>query len=101
MRNVAYALLLLGLWGCAPIAPLVDPAMVARGRARDATIDAATLEQGRSIYVAKCASCHALPAPDAHPVERWPDLAHRMARRAKLDESSERTMLAYVLAAHR
>lgn len=38
------------------------------------------LTQGRTLYVDRCASCHALKTPDALAADRWPAAIDKMRK---------------------
>jgi len=73
----------------------VTPVLVSRAHA-----DASTLGAGRTIYLTKCAACHAPESVVAH-AGKWPRIVREMAPRSKLAPEQERAVLAYVLAAER
>ncbi|HET7453566.1 MAG TPA: hypothetical protein VFL12_12535 [Thermoanaerobaculia bacterium] len=56
-------------------------------------------EGGRSIYAAKCHSCHRLYAPSRIAPEKWPPMMEKMGAKAKLTSEEEEAVLDYVLAA--
>ncbi len=96
-QGILFSAVLL-LAGCANLetaAPPITPMLVARGHA-----DASTLGAGRSLYLTKCASCHA-PVTVLEHAGKWPGIIREMAPRAKLAPEQERAVLAYVLAAER
>lgn len=45
---------------------------------------AADLERGRTLYVRRCAGCHAVPLPTVHTPAEWPEVIGEMAARARL-----------------
>ena len=96
--------LLLGafaLSGCettaGPGAPPITAATLAAGARQQA--DPAMLTSGRSLYIGRCARCHALPAVAEHSAEQWPEIVSHMAKRSGLNAQQSRAVLAYVLAA--
>ena len=84
--------------GCAAT-PLPRPtavnAQAAQARWPGATL--AELEQGRSIYVARCRSCHEPVQPGAHAAGEWPGLVAKMRDRAGLDDDEARLVERYVV----
>lgn len=80
--------------GCAPA--LVHPTA---DDARRSGIALAELERGRGLYVARCASCHALHLPSEIPAARWPQLLDGMAPRAKISRTERDAIERYLLAA--
>jgi mono/diheme cytochrome c family protein len=77
--------------------PSAEDVHWASARWPDATLSA--LEQGRALYVSKCAGCHHLYRPGAYAPERWPDVIHRMAERAKVSAEEEVLIARYLSAA--
>lgn len=57
----------------------------------------AELEQGRSVYLSRCTSCHAPVAPESIPVERWPHEVSEMSERAHLG-TDEPLVVKYLVA---
>lgn len=83
--------------GCVAIetlAPPVTPAMAST--ARSSTAD---LENGRRLYVGRCASCHAIDPVAKYTAVRWRELVDDMSDEAELTASEEANLLAYILAA--
>ena len=74
---------LLGLTACAGLHRVVE-ADVTRAQQRwpDATRE--QLEQGRTMYVRRCAGCHALHRPERYAPEEWPRWVEEMTDDAKL-----------------
>jgi cytochrome c553 len=87
------ALVLLVLAGCGGATP---PPATALDASR-ANVQLADLEQGRSILLAKCSSCHHTPVPSDHPQARWPHFVADMAPKAKLDGESSRLVELYLV----
>ena len=88
--------------GCAafqPTAPILNQADADRLTARGQPVSLGELQEGRSLYVARCASCHRLPPPEAYSPERWPAFVDEMAARAQLTSPQATTVLRYLLAA--
>jgi cytochrome c5 len=77
--------------------PPVTAAMVKSGAAQHH--DAAELTTGRSLYLARCAKCHALPNVAEHPASEWPGIVADMSKRSGLRPPQAQAVLAYVLAA--
>jgi mono/diheme cytochrome c family protein len=61
--------------------------------------DAAMLATGRSLFVGRCAHCHALPAVAEHTAQQWPGIVEHMSKRSGLKPDQSRAVLAYLLAA--
>jgi len=60
-----------------------------------------TLTQGRTLYVARCAGCHALVPPARHSADRWLQEVPRMTQRAHLGERERDVITRYLLTASR
>jgi cytochrome c5 len=67
-----------------------------------AKIDAATntetaiITAGHATFDAKCGRCHGLKDPGNYTAERWVGILKIMAPRARLDETENANVLAYV-----
>ncbi|HVR60964.1 MAG TPA: hypothetical protein VMU50_03650, partial [Polyangia bacterium] len=88
--------------GCAafaPIAPALNQADADRLTARGPAVTLAELQEGRSLYIGRCAACHRLPRPDAYGTDRWPIFVDEMAARAQLTPPQAGAVLHYLLAA--
>ena len=80
------ALLALALGaGCAGGVPAATEADAAR-----AHTSLASLDQGRTLFMAHCGSCHVPPSPSSQPISAWPGHVDEMQTRAHLtpDEAS-------------
>jgi mono/diheme cytochrome c family protein len=82
-----------------PVAPVLNQADADRLTARGQPVSLGELQEGRSLFVARCAACHRLPPPDAYGPERWPTFVDEMAARAQLTPPQATTVLRYLLAA--
>ncbi len=60
-----------------------------------------TLSGGRSLYVSRCAGCHALVPPAKHSGDRWLQEVPRMTQRAHLDDGERDLITRYLLTASR
>lgn len=97
MPRLLCAALALVFGGCVAIetlAPPVTPAMASTARST-----AADLENGRRIYVGRCASCHAIDPVAKYTAARWRELIDDMADEAELNAMEKANLLAYLLAA--
>jgi mono/diheme cytochrome c family protein len=56
------------------------------------------LERGRRLYVRRCAGCHTLILPAAHPPEEWPRLVDDMAKKARLRPAERDDVVRFVVA---
>jgi cytochrome c5 len=54
--------------------------------------------QGKSIFIARCGRCHALPSPAQFNVTRWGTILSSMVTRARLDNEQIVHLQAYILA---
>jgi cytochrome c5 len=66
--------------------------------AADATANATLtqLQQGRSLFVANCQSCHNLPNPDDYTSGGWSSILNSMAPRTSLSSSEVTLVYKYV-----
>lgn len=62
------------------------------------TATLASLEQGRKLFLGRCAGCHVLPEPTSHTPETWPASVKGMADEAKLTEAETIYITAYLSA---
>jgi hypothetical protein len=83
MRRLLPLLLLAA--GCAGL-PHPTQADLVRGQARYPGITQASLEEGRSAFVADCSGCHALPLPKDHAPAEWPAVVEEMSERGDLSQ---------------
>lgn len=51
----------------------------------------------RSLYRAKCHSCHRLYPADRLSAEKWPPVMEKMASKAKLQDDEKEQILSYLL----
>jgi cytochrome c5 len=56
----------------------------------------AELQQGRTIYINKCGSCHGLYSPDSYSSSRWKSIMVDMAAKANLSSGDASLTLKYV-----
>lgn len=57
----------------------------------------ADLEKGKTTYEANCGKCHKLHAPSSRNEEAWRKVVPPMAKKSKLDATSEDLVLRYVV----
>lgn len=92
---VAFALVAAAALGaCAPRTP-------PRATSEDAIrmrVDLAQLERGRTLLVARCGSCHTVPAPSAHTPAEWPARLDEMAARSALAPAEQQAIEQYLVA---
>jgi mono/diheme cytochrome c family protein len=89
------------LSGCTGALPAVtaDTALLAQTLWPDAT--QAQLEQGRSMYVARCGGCHALVPPARRSPDQWRSDVSEMAPKARLSQEESLAVLRYLVTANR
>lgn len=56
------------------------------------------LEQGRTVFVSRCSSCHNLPSPDVKSPDEWAGVVGDMASGAKLSDTDRDLVLRYLAA---
>lgn len=78
-------------------APPVNPAFLSASKT---SASAATLEQGRTLYVSRCNQCHDLEMLDSRSPSAWKSEVSSMARRAKIDDAQQALIVQYLTAAH-
>ena len=87
------AILTLALAACArqmpPMATQVD--------AERAHVELAQLQEGRTLLVHKCGTCHQPPLPVAHGKIEWPKMLDEMATRSNLDTRQRSLILQYLV----
>jgi mono/diheme cytochrome c family protein len=59
------------------------------------------LEQGRELYMERCAGCHALKRPEELPAEKWPEVVTEMNARPgpNLTDQERELVVAYLFSA--
>jgi cytochrome c5 len=94
----AAALGLLVLTACAHSrAPRVTPADAERAQQRWPSITVAELDQGRSLFVGHCGTCHLPPKPTDYAPETWPGHVSDMRERAGLTFDDQQLVERYVI----
>lgn len=78
-------------------APPVTPAFVSLSKT---TTPTAVLEEGRKLYMTRCTQCHDLEMLDSRSPTAWKSEVAGMARRAKVDDAQQNTIVQYLAAAH-
>ena len=86
-----------GATACAGGLPAPSAVDAERVAGRWPGVRAADLEQGRSLYAARCSRCHALYEPGAYPAAHWEGAVHEMRTRAGLNDSEERFIVQYLV----
>lgn len=77
-RGRYWVALVVALAACAPALPRPSAADTSIAQRRWPSATLPTLEQGRALYVRRCAGCHSLKDPKAIPAEAWPDKIAKM-----------------------
>lgn len=96
---IAGAVLVTALAACGTAVPRVSPALVDVASTRWPGMDAQRLEAARSLYVAKCGTCHGLYPPSSCTEAHWPAVMAEMAPKSKLNADQSEEILRFVLAA--
>ena len=82
---------------CASLAPRPTAADVARAPARTPALTLTDLEQGRTIYLRRCASCHQPFDPASQRADSWPHYVDKMKQRARLSDSDANRVVDYLV----
>jgi len=94
--------LLLAVWGCggSPI-PQPTAADASRGSVHFADLTLSELNQGRSLYVSRCGSCHVLKRPLELPPEQWQTEVTEMRQKngVQLSDAEARAIIRYLTVA--
>lgn len=100
MRSYCAILVTLALVGCGAALPEPNATHVARLQATDPSVSLDDLERGRSLYVARCASCHTLKEPRRFSSEAWVTALRRMEieEGVKLETTEARDIERYLVA---
>lgn len=64
------------------------------------SVDVATLELGRQIYLSDCASCHSVEPIGRYSAEHWRNILPKMAGKTLLTRKSTEAVESYVTLAH-
>jgi hypothetical protein len=99
MRRWGLPALAAACWlsACATLAPHPTEVDVARAPARTPPITLAGLEQGRTLYVRRCASCHRPFEPASKSADSWPGYIDNMKQRAHLSDVDAGLVLDYLI----
>jgi mono/diheme cytochrome c family protein len=76
--------------------PRVGDPDVARAQVRDAAVTKASLERGRSLYLARCTSCHQAFSPGSRSLAEWQHEVEDMSARSGLDPNEQQLILGYL-----
>lgn len=80
------------------VIPRVSDADVTRAQSADPAVTRATLERGRSLYLARCSGCHQPFSPASRNVPDWKVEVEEMRTLAGLPPDEEQLVLAYLAA---
>jgi mono/diheme cytochrome c family protein len=96
----ALLVLLLSACGGSPI-PRPTEADATRGRAAYPGLTLNELNQGRTLYVSRCGSCHALKRPSELGAERWETEVSKMREEngVKLTDAEAQSIVRYLAVA--
>lgn len=85
------------LIGCAPaiIKPTLLDVDQAKKKWNDVSLD--QLNQGYSLYVAKCGSCHFLYNPAKFPESKWLEIFPKMKIKAKINDEQIDLIMKYII----
>ena len=79
--------------------PLPSAADATRVQGRFAGSNVESLREGRSLYVARCGTCHALRDPASLSADAWPEQVHDMRiKGARMSDEEEQRITAYLMA---
>ncbi len=84
-------LVLLAFTGCT--AGIPRPTLL---QARQANLELSTLEHGRSLFLARCGTCHLTPTPSAHTMDEWAKFVPEMSKDAELSEADAAHVLQFL-----
>jgi mono/diheme cytochrome c family protein len=71
--------------------------LITAAAARHSGQSAATLREGRFLFVRRCIECHALPVVSHRRAEDWPNVVARMSARADLKPAERDAIVAYLV----
>lgn len=76
----------------------IAPGAVQAAQSRWPDASAATLEQGRQLFLGRCNACHDYPDRAAIAAERWPAIVEGMGAKAHLEAADRALVLRFILA---
>lgn len=91
----------LGVVSCVDPAANVKPPLPDVSMAKKSGTPVETLGRGYSVYLTQCAQCHELKMPRDMRVEEWHTIVPGMAWNAGLNQTDEKAVVAYLVAATR
>lgn len=77
----------------------VSPATLEAAKSRWPDASEASLDAGRSLFLARCNGCHSYPDLASIPEAKWPSIMDEMAPKAKLNPEQKDVVLHYVTVA--
>lgn len=80
-----------------PTMPVASPGDVERATERWPDVTSAKLEEGRTLYVARCSGCHQPVAPTSIPTHEWAGHITEMRERANLTDDEAALIERYVV----
>ncbi len=86
------------IWACAPLLPYPTGEGLSRIQAERPNLTLQDLEIGRRFYADHCANCHRLHIPSEKTAKDWKKTVARMQERAKIDDATSDSILAYLVA---
>lgn len=96
LRRLLPGTLAAALVGCASV-PLPTGLDVARAKERGHDISLEDLTAGRSVYLARCGTCHQHYSPSEFASAEWPKWVDDMRERAKLADAERARVLQYLV----
>ncbi len=98
-RLIAAALAVVGAHACAAAGGVpLDPSDQKWASERWPGTTMSDLSRGHDVFVARCASCHGLPRPDAKSPDEWNVVLDEMGARAKLSATDRELVNRYLSA---
>jgi len=96
IRGIFFVPMVLAGSACAPLLPLPGAPEVQRAQREDPGIQMKDLQEGRKLYVAHCAGCHALHLPSELPARAWERIILKMQVKAKIDDPTKDSIVSYL-----
>jgi len=99
LLGLVFTVAVMSMYGCAGSgsARLPDPASLSQG----GEADVVRLTEGRSLYLAECASCHNRVWPDERSPDEWPEILARHEDRVPVSSDGFDNIRRYVILASR
>ena len=93
-------LILLLLAGCASPLPIITEEQSRHLTTRWPQVTSVNLNEGRTLYLSNCSSCHSLYRPSQFNDEQWERIMNDMQMRAHLTDDERELILKYLIAAN-